>query len=177
MTDELDKPGKADASSADNPKVVGLSLVDSRDPSEPLRYKAASPEIFNKVFDDEKKKAFLSSLSEFPSVSIAARAVGISLTTIYKHRYKDADFASAWDIAIDIGFNILESEAIRRAVLGVKEPVYYKGDVVGEITKYSDSLLMFLLKGRRREVYGEKTADEAADTSVTIRVIGGLPDA
>jgi hypothetical protein len=177
MTDHPDESDKAEILNVDDPKSGGLSLVAAHDPSAPLRYKVAKTNTTSKTFDDERKKIFLSSLSEFPSVAMAAGVAGVSLTTLSKHRYKDADFASAWDIAIDIGFNVLESEAIRRAVMGVKEPIYYKGDVVGELTKYSDSLLMFLLKGRRRELYGDKAAEEAPDNTVTIRIIGGLPDA
>jgi hypothetical protein len=41
----------------------------------------------------------------------------------------------------------------RRAVEGVKRPVYRRGVLVGEITEYSDKLLMFLLKRRRPQVY------------------------
>ena len=37
-------------------------------------------------------------------------------------------------------------EARRRALTGVEQPVYYKGEAVGRIAKYSDTLLIFLLK-------------------------------
>jgi hypothetical protein len=89
----------------------------------------------------------------------------------------DADFGKAWNLAIEIGYGILEDEAIRRAVLGVQEPIYQKGELVGYVTRYSDSLLAFLLKGRRRQIYGEKPPEAVEDNSITIRVIGGLPDA
>jgi hypothetical protein len=36
---------------------------------------------------------------------------------------------------------------------------------------------MFMLKGRRREIYGDKASDDSGDKSITIRVVGGLPDA
>ena len=47
----------------------------------------------------------------------------------------------------------LEMEARRRASLGVEEPVYYQGQVVGYVRKYSDVLLMFLLKAQRPEKF------------------------
>lgn len=42
-------------------------------------------------------------------------------------------------------------EAFRRAVEGIGEDRFFKGDVVGRVTRYSDRLLMFLLKARRPE--------------------------
>ena len=61
-------------------------------------------------------------------------------------RRHSADFAAQWDEALGEGIDILEAEARRRAFTGVEKPVYYKGKVVGSTTKYSDRLLMFLLK-------------------------------
>ena len=40
-------------------------------------------------------------------------------------------------------------------MFGVKQPVFYKGEVCGSVRKYSDVLLIFLLKGLRPEVYRE----------------------
>ena len=50
---------------------------------------------------------------------------------------------------------LLEAEARRRAAMGVEEPVFYKGQVVGHIRKYSDNLLMFLLKAHWPEKFRE----------------------
>ena len=45
----------------------------------------------------------------------------------------------------------------RRAVEGVEEPVgWYKGEAGGVVRKYSDTLLIFLLKGRKPEMYRER---------------------
>ena len=44
---------------------------------------------------------------------------------------------------------MIEAEARRRAVDGVDEPVYYQGKEVGTVRRYSDVLLIFLLKGLR----------------------------
>ncbi len=39
-----------------------------------------------------------------------------------------------------------EEEAVRRAVDGINEPVFYKGRQVGDIRRFSDTLLIFLMK-------------------------------
>ena len=47
----------------------------------------------------------------------------------------------------------MEQEARRRAVYGVLVPIYWQGDVIGTERRYSDALLMFLLKAERPEKY------------------------
>lgn len=57
-----------------------------------------------------------------------------------------------------MGADALEDEARRRA-MGVAEDVYDgKGNVVGTRMRYSDLLLMFLLKGLKPEKYRENYA-------------------
>ena len=56
--------------------------------------------------------------------------------------------------------DILEAEAHRRAVEGVEEPVgWYKGQAGGTVRRYSDVLLMFLLKGVLPERYKDRIED------------------
>ena len=55
--------------------------------------------------------------------------------------------------AMDI---VLEPEAIRRAVEGVEKAVYYQGEPVGTVREYSDTLLIFLLKGWKSDRYKER---------------------
>lgn len=48
----------------------------------------------------------------------------------------------------------LEQQALQRATYGTPTPVFDKrGNQTGEITKYSDHLSSFMLKGLRPEVY------------------------
>jgi hypothetical protein len=56
---------------------------------------------------------------------------------------------------LERGLDALEDEVMRRAKDGVVEPVFYKGRVVGEKRRYSDNLAMFILKSRRRGIWGE----------------------
>ena len=50
----------------------------------------------------------------------------------------------------------LEHEAIRRAVDGVDRPVFFKGRQIAMLKEYSDTLLIFMLKGLRPEKYKER---------------------
>jgi len=69
-------------------------------------------------------------------------------------------FAAAWDEALEIATGSLELEARRRAQKGVLEPVYYKGKKVGAVRKYSDTLLIFLLKAHRPDKYRDNVRHE-----------------
>lgn len=79
---------------------------------------------------------------------------------MYGWRQADAEFAAKWDEVVEAGTEELEEEARRRAFRGVDEPVFYQGDECGSIRKYSDTLLIFLLKGRRPEKYRENVRTE-----------------
>lgn len=109
------------------------------------------------VFSESLKAAFLDTLRETANVTVAARSVGISPATVYKHRRDDALFAERWDEAINEAVDMLEAEAHRRAFQGTEEPVFYQGCEVGYVRKYSDPLTMFLLKAHRPDKYRERS--------------------
>ena len=98
------------------------------------------------------KPAFIEVLRETGNVTLAAQHAGQSRNQVYHVRRHSEDFAAQWREALEEGTDLLDAEARRRAVTGIDKPVYYKGEVVGSITKYSDSLLMFLLKAQAAEV-------------------------
>lgn len=103
---------------------------------------------------------FLNCLSAGDSVRASSETAGIDRRTLYRWKEQDAVFAEAWKKAQDEGDgpSVLEQEAIRRAVSGVKRPVYRGGEVVGHVTDYSDSMLMFLLKAHHPEKYDPKAS-------------------
>jgi len=95
--------------------------------------------------------AFLECLRATGNVSEAARAAQIRRSRVYECRSRDQAFAAAWADALEEAADRLEMEAFRRAVEGIGEDRFFRGDVVGRVTRYSDRLLMFLLKARRPE--------------------------
>lgn len=94
---------------------------------------------------------FLDGLRTTGNVSAAARAAQICRSRVYECRHRDPGFAAAWTDALEEAADRLEMEAFRRAVEGIGEDRFFKEDVVGRVTRYSDRLLMFLLKARRPE--------------------------
>lgn len=114
----------------------------------------------------KKRAAFLAELAQRGNVSDACAAADIGRTTVYDWRADDATFAADWDAALDQAADTMEREAFRRAVDGVDEPVYGSlgqglgSGEVGRIRKYSDTLLIFLLKAARPEKFRERTEQQ-----------------
>jgi len=110
----------------------------------------------------KKVAAFLTELALRGNVTDAARAAGVTRSRVYEWRADDADFAAAWDTALDEAADVMEREAWRRAVEGVEKPVFGSmgqglgSGEIGRVQEYSDTLLIFLLKGARPEVYRER---------------------
>ena len=70
-----------------------------------------------------------------------------------------------------MGGDVLEDEAVRRAKEGVEEPVYQGGKLVGHVQKYSDTLLIFLLKGAKPQKYGDKVRHTNGDGDGPIQFV------
>lgn len=105
----------------------------------------------------KKRALFLDSLRETGgNVSKACELARVSRVAVYEWREADSLFATDWDAVVEAGTDDLEEEARRRALSGVDEPVFYQGEECGAIRKYSDTLLIFLLKGRKPEKYRER---------------------
>jgi hypothetical protein len=102
------------------------------------------------------EKAFLSTLRKIGNVTRACAAAKIERSTAYRHRAAYPDFAEEWNEALDEAADRLEAEAWRRAVEGVLEPIYQKGEKVGVVRKYSDALMALLLKAHKPEKYRDR---------------------
>jgi hypothetical protein len=100
--------------------------------------------------------AFLTALAATGNVTEAAKLAGVSRMTAWRHKTSDTDFAERFAEAEQQAMDLLEKEAWRRATEGVDEPVFYKGEKCGTIKRYSDNVLMFLLRGGRPEKYRER---------------------
>ncbi len=100
-----------------------------------------------------KKRRFLERYAETASITLASRHAGVSRRTHLNWRKKDRRFETASQEALEIAIDEIEAEARRRAKDGVLEPVYYGGKPCGAIRRYSDTLLIFLLKAARPEKY------------------------
>ena len=104
------------------------------------------------------KPLFLDTLRGTGNVRLSARNANVTRQVVYRARDRSAKFRADWDEALEEARELLEAEARRRAAIGVDEPVFYKGEGVGHIRKYSDTLLMFLLKAHWPEKFRENVS-------------------
>lgn len=113
-----------------------------------------------------KQAQFLAAYSETGNIRQSCIIAKIHRAT-HKAWMQKPEYVEKFQAAHDEATDRLEQEARRRAVEGVDEPVYGSGGQdgngraigtvhVGNIRKYSDALLMFLLKGSRPDKFRER---------------------
>jgi hypothetical protein len=102
------------------------------------------------------RHVFLDALAAHGIVTLAAQAAGIERATAYFLRQQDPTFAEEWKAALDLGVDMLEDVAKKRA---------YEG---------SDTLLIFLLKAHRPERYREVT--KSVQVNVTPEQVEQMSD-
>ena len=90
-----------------------------------------------------RQQAVLSILEETGVITHAAQTAGVCRKTVHDYMEADREFYEKTREALDTADGMLQAELMRRALQGVQQPVYYKREVVGEITRKSDAVLMF----------------------------------
>lgn len=151
------KPSPRTRQAASPPKRLAVRLP-RRPPLERLRRESleAGDRCFPEI-PEPKRRAFLAALSVTASNVKACLMADIDAKTPYNWlKQKNEAFLAAYEAARQIAGDVLEAEAVRRAHDGVDRPVYQQGRLVGYERVYSDTLLIFLLKGMRPEVYRER---------------------
>lgn len=125
----------------------------------------------------KKRALFLAELAKSGNVSHSAEVAGYARRTVYDYREQDPIFAAAWEEALERAADVLEHEARRRAVDGVEKYVTtakglifdHEGNPLMERT-FSDTLLIFLLKGVRPDKYRDNAkVEHSGAVGLTVR--------
>lgn len=103
-----------------------------------------------------KKAQFLEVFPTEGTVTHAAQKVGVDRSAHYRWLKEDPAYAAAFAEAEVKALDGLEREARRRAIEGTEKPVYQGGKLIGTIREYSDTLLIFLMKGANPSRYRER---------------------
>jgi hypothetical protein len=125
----------------------------------------------------QKRGRFLEELARTGYVIKACQYAGLRKGSVYEWREKDAYFAQQWDDALEAYYQKMEAEADRRAVEGTLRPVFWRGEEVGAIREYSDTLLMFRLNGLRPERYRPQPAKDPVMVNVQVNIKHTLREA
>ena len=94
-----------------------------------------------------KKRAFLELLEDGISVIDARRAIKVARSTVYEWYKHDPEFMEMWEQALTLGDMNMQLTAYRRGC------------------EQSDKLLIFMMKKRMPDQYGDK-ADRGGDTTL-----------
>ena len=131
------------------------------------------------------KPAFLAAYTRTGNIGASCELSQVARSTLFEARKNDAAFRTACEAARATATDALEHEARRRALEGWDEPVFHqgrpcgfwideKGRVYGDkekkpakakfvpvgVRKFSDTLLIFLLKGNRPKKFRENIRHE-----------------
>ena len=135
---------------------------------------SAGPAITREARRGRARETFLKAYAQCGNLTTAAKAARVERRTIYEWQEHEPEFALAMRQADLQATEILEKEAWRRAREGHAEPVFQHGKQVGTIQRFSDQLLMFLLRARAPERYRDRV-----DVSLTptIKAVAGFDPA
>ena len=103
------------------------------------------------------QQRYLDAIPKVYTASAAAKLAGVTLQYVHQWRNLDPEFREREEQARDQLADTLESEAVRRAVKGIRKPVYQAGILAGYETVYSDALLALLLKAAKPDKYRERS--------------------
>lgn len=113
--------------------------------------------ILNETELNERKMVFLRAYANKGIVRDGLVAAGVSWKAYASWQKNDEAFSEGCRHAENMAADRLEAEAIRRGRDGYAKPIIYKGEITGEYTEYSDSLLQTVLKGHKPKRYKDRT--------------------
>jgi hypothetical protein len=111
---------------------------------------------------------FLAILALSKAPLMAARAAGVAINTVRKHRAADPDFELQYEEAEEHALQLLHDVTMKSAIEGECEPVYWQGIQVGHIKKYDNRLRIEMLRAHMPAKFktpGSKMAIATGDNS------------
>ena len=122
-----------------------------------------------------KQRAFLAAFAETGNQVQAAKVAGVDRRSHYNW-LKQPEYADAWEQAKIMAGDSIEAEIVRRAT-GYDEEAFYQGEPTGHtIKRYSDILLIFLMKGWNPNKYHDRHEVRGQVDSTINVTIGSVLD-
>jgi hypothetical protein len=141
-------------------------------PKQNLPVNRTNPELGFCEIENPRQRAYLVNLAKSNAVMHSCEIAGISKMAVCKWRRDDAIFAEAEECAKQQFVELLEKEAMRRAVDGVTKGIYYQGSNVADEKVFSDPLLMALLRGNCPEKYSDSLRLSGGGEPIKIMSLG-----
>ena len=102
-----------------------------------------------------RQQAVLEAYEIYGTVVKACEVARVARSEHYRW-LRNKRYAARFREAEEHAIQALETEARRRAMVGIEKPIFYKGLAIAHIHSYSDRLLMFLLKAKRPDIYRDR---------------------
>ena len=124
-----------------------------------------------------RQRAFIKGYIETGgNVTRAAACAGTNRAAHYWWLETDPNYAAVFDDALIAARDRLEGEADRRAVDGVLEPVFHRGEQVGTVRKYSDRLLIARLRKLDPDGYADRRVITGHTSHIGAHLHVALPE-
>lgn len=106
---------------------------------------------------EAQQKLFCECYVRVGTITGASREAGIDPNYHFRWLEQDPDYPARFKMAHLQASELLVEEGRRRAYQGVEEPTgWYKGEPGGFVKRYSDALLIFLIKGAFPDIYKDR---------------------
>jgi hypothetical protein len=155
-------------------KALTPRAVRKRGPGGPVRRTQRQALVGRADAVARKQAAYLKGLATIGTLTGGCKAARCDARTVYLWRETDDTFVLRERDAREQLSDQLESEAIRRGVKGVMQPVYQSGKLVGYKREYSDALLTLVLRANRPEKYRDRID---VGVSQIVKTIAGIDPA
>lgn len=130
------------------------------------------------VLTPERLARFLDALSRHGNVRTAAQQVGVSRSALYLARRRDPHFAQGWRAALVLARDHAETVLAERALDGVEEPVFFRGELVAVRRRFDSRLLLaHLARLDRLCAEDAEAAEDAARFDALLGEVAHLPEA
>jgi len=136
--------------------------LDLNNPDEPVIDFTPVPRLRNRRngWTEAKQRGFIAALVRCGSVAAAAQCVGMTKRSAYRliDAPGGAEFAAAWDEAVDIGLSRLRLDSLQRSLEGDYVPIYRRGKLVRVELRRNDKLAIAVLSGSNHEIEAYRRA-------------------
>lgn len=125
-----------------------------------------------------RKVRFLDHLAAKGTVRGACRVAGMSAEAAYRLRRRDTLFARGWNAALALAQQGCSDTLATRAIDGIEEDIWFRGELVGTRTRFDSRLLLAHLARLDRLVETHPAGEDMHRFDELLAIIGGteLPE-
>lgn len=132
-----------------------------------------APAVRHDGWTDQRKAHFLEHLAGHGNVRAACARVAMSHEAAYRLRRRDALFARAWAAALNLAREASAQVLACRAIDGIEEEIWYRGEVVGTRRRYDSRLLLAHMARLDAAAEAEGAREDAARFDELVALVAG----